>query len=260
MQRPSIGKFSFLLIAVCAAAALLVLTVVLYAKGRGYYEELTRVRLDPLGLNSGLILDSECAVKPTEHTVVFIGDSRASSWFRSFHGSQTLYCNEGIDGQTSAQVLLRLDHGRISRAGQIVVLQIGINDLKAIPIFPDQAEVIVANLEKNISAIVDLLVEDGATVIVTTVFPVGKIPIERIPFWSSDVADAIINVNGHIRSLSSQQVIVLDANAILVDRGAEEGVFIDELHINEAGYRALNQELLPLLRGRWEIETDLSKG
>ena len=89
-------------------------------------------------------------------------------------------------------------------------------------------------------------------VILATIFPLGRIPIERRPFWSADVAPAIAEVNRFIATLASESVQVFDAAAILSD---ERGVVApryskDFLHLNETGYEALNRALArrPYLR------------
>ena len=46
---------------------------------------------------------------------------------------------------------------------------------------------IITNCRKNIKRIVDESKDLGATVILTTIFPVGKAPIQRKPFWSDDI-------------------------------------------------------------------------
>ena len=83
----------------------------------------------------------------------------------------------------------------------------------------------------------------------TTIFPVGDVPIERRPFWSDEVASAVSEVNAYIRSLEGEQVIIFDTCSILAD---DEGITrpeysVDLLHLNAAGYKALNHELARIL-------------
>ena len=76
-----------------------------------------------------------------------------------------------------------------------ILLQVGINDLKTIPIFPDRRPVIIANCLANIRAILQQSTDLGATVILTTNFPVSEASFERrLFFWSDDVG------SGHRRS------------------------------------------------------------
>jgi lysophospholipase L1-like esterase len=74
--------------------------------------------------------------------------------------------------------------------------------------------------------------------------------LARRPFWSSEIETAVLDVNVTIRSLASERVIVLDAFAVLADEDGRlrHDYANDELHLNEAGYRALNQELHRVLQ------------
>ena len=67
-----------------------------------------------------------------------------------------------------------------------------------IPLFAERKEAIVANCQANIGQIVDLATGLDATVILTTVFPVGKVPLARRPFWSKNVPLAVDEVNPRI--------------------------------------------------------------
>jgi len=236
----------FLMVAFLLAvlAISLALNGFLFNRGRQYYLELNETRLDPLGLNY------YPTANPRRQTVVFFGDSRAASW-----PSPDLECfefvNRGIGSQTSAQVVQRFDYHVRPLQPQVVVVQVGINDLKTLPLFPERKALIVANCRKNIQKVVERAGDLGATVILTTVFPVGQVPIERRLFWSEDVALAIEEVNGYIVSLAGENVVIFDAFSVLAD---DSGMVRPEyskdlLHLNAAGYEALNGELLSVLRG-----------
>ncbi len=89
----------------------------------------------------------------------------------------------------------------------------------------------------------------GATVILTTVFPVGDVPLERRLVWSPKISEAVTAVNRQIQSKASQNVLILDSFTLLVDdRGLlNPQLATDELHLNEAGYAVLNEALVQLL-------------
>lgn len=91
-------------------------------------------------------------------------------------------------------------------------------------------------------------------VILTTVFPVGELGLERRPVWSDAIADSINTVNEYIHSLAADDVIILDAYALLADdRGlVRPELGLDELHLNETGYALLNEHLIALLRNMGE--------
>jgi hypothetical protein len=123
------------------------------------------------------------------------------------------------------------------------------NDLKTIPLFPHLKETIIANCKANIEWITSAALDLGATVIWTTIFPLGQIPFERRPFWSPDVAEAIVEVNTFIASLEGEKVIIFDTAAVLAnERGiVREEYSQDFMHLSEVGYEALDGELVRIL-------------
>ena len=208
--------------------------------------ELNQARLDPLNLNQ---LAGE-AMSPTEQpTDMFFGDSRAAAWpnppLATFH-----YVNRGIGGQTSTQVWLRYDAHVRPQPPTILIVQVGINDLKTIPLFPHNRQAIVNSTISNIEAIVAAATTQGSTVILTTIFPTGKVPLDRQIFWSDDIAAAIREVNQAIQALSAPNVIIFDSyNLLLDDSGATQTTFyLDTLHLNDAGYTHLNDALTTVLK------------
>ena len=100
-----------------------------------------------------------------------------------------------------------------------------------------------------LSQIVSQSLDLNATVVLTTIFPLGRIPLERRVFWSTDVADAIAEVNAFIHSLKRENVIVFDTAAVLSDESGtiQKEYSRDFLHLTDAGYDALNEELVRVL-------------
>jgi lysophospholipase L1-like esterase len=159
------------------------------------------------------------------------------------------FINRGIGSQTSIQTLQRFDQHIQPLQPDVVLIQVGVNDLKTIPLFPQRKELTIADCKTNIQKIVEQSKALGAVVILTPILPVGEIPLERKPFWSDDVNLAIEEVNTYIKSLASENVIIFDPFSILLD---EKGVVKreyskDELHLNEKGYEVLNQEFIQFL-------------
>lgn len=219
----------------------------LFWQGQQYYRSLNANQLDPLGLDVYASAE-EPSPAAGQIRVVFFGDSRASMWpAPDLAGYQ--FINRGIGNQTSAQALGRFDRDVASLRPQIVIVQIGINDLKAIPLFPEQQTAIVADCEANIRQMVERARTLDATVILTTLFPLGEVPLERRPFWSPAVAGAVDEVNEFIRSLAGDGIIVLDAVPILADETgtARREYSRDLLHYNATGYEALNAALKEVL-------------
>jgi lysophospholipase L1-like esterase len=247
----SISKF-MTMSAVFLACVLIIsiwLNSYLYQKGRDYFLQLNSTRLDPLGL-SAYPITSRANTKQVEKPVIlFFGDSRAAAWPSPDQITNANIINRGIRAQTTVQVLGRFTYHVVPLKPKIVIIQVGINDLKTIPLFPDQKETIVKNCKSNIQQIVNLSLENDSRVILTTIFPLGQLPIRRRPFWSDDVATAINDVNAFIGSLASDLVTVFDTGKVLAnERGIIEPSYSwDFLHLNLKGYAALNRELIHLL-------------
>lgn len=222
--------------------------VALFNENTSNYLDLNSARLDPLGIDvypAGVTPPKLAGQK----RLVFFGDSRAYEWPAPPGLGEVEFINRGIGAQTSAQALGRFDAHVAPLRPDIVIVQIGINDLKTIPLFPGREAAIVERCQTNIKQIVTKSLHLGAAVVLTTIFPAGAVPLERRPFWSERAAMAIDRVNAYIRSLAQENVIVFDSNAVLArdDREVRKDFQRDFLHVNAAGYTALNHALAPLL-------------
>lgn len=178
--------------------------------------------------------------------VVFFGDSRTVDW-SEIPNIPFEFINRGINGQTTDQVLGRLSAHVASLSPQIVVVQVGVNDLGELVTFPYKTRNIINNCKQNIQKIVDRLTKEvKATVILTTIFPTGESQSLR---WLEEADRAIIEVNQFIKSLKGDRVIILDSAALLADeRGKVRQIYSrDLLHLNKQGYTMLNEELLKIL-------------
>jgi hypothetical protein len=117
------------------------LNLFLYTQGREYYLQLNETRLDPLGLSYyPSVSDPKALTASRQTVVVFVGDSRAASWPPPANLEGFEFINRGIGAQTSAQTLHRFKAQVKPLQPHIVILQVGINDLKTIPLFPERKE------------------------------------------------------------------------------------------------------------------------
>ncbi|MGD1805737.1 SGNH/GDSL hydrolase family protein [Dapis sp. BLCC M126] len=132
----------------------------------------------------------------------------------------------------------------------MIIIQVGVNDLKNIPLFPEKKEIIISECKSNLEQIVRQSRQLGAVVILTTIFPIAEVPLERKLVWSPDVAIGIKEVNNFIYSLEKENVIIFDTTHILAnEQGKVRREYrIDLLHINRSGYEALNDKLTPILK------------
>lgn len=222
----------------------IVINFVFFDSAKNFYLSLNALRLDPLGLEKYGPVGT--LPKDRRPSVLIYGDSRAEQWSMPRDGGFT-FVNRGIGGQTSAQVLGRFEAHVAPLRPDFMVLQVGINDLKLIPLFASRKKRITQNCKKNIRAIIARANAIGTTVIVTTLFPLGDVPLKRKPFWSDDVAAAMNEVNRFLRTLESDNVILLDTFTLLGGKNGTNDYHKGLLHLNKEGYEKINRALLKLL-------------
>jgi lysophospholipase L1-like esterase len=212
-----------------------------------YYKGAVAGRLDPAGLKKYAAERAQPASGGP--LIVFFGDSRALMWPPPPGLTGYGIMNRGVGNQTTAQMLLRLDADVTELHPAVVVFEGGVNDLKVIADFPERRAEIVADCEANLERIVARCRQSGATVVLLTVFDIGDVAIWRRPFWSSDVASAVADVNAFLPRLAGEKVVLFDANQVLADdRGKIQAAYqLDYLHLSGAGYDALDKKVVPLL-------------
>ena len=207
------------------------------------------VRLDPAGLH--VYANERAAAPPTgdKPVLAIFGDSRAlMGGTPAVDGWEVR--NVGVGFQTTAQLLLRFDADVPRLKPAVVLLEAGVNDLKTIAVFPERRDEIVRDCEKNLTTLVERSRALGAKVVVASIFAIGDVPFYRKSIWSDAIAPAVVEVNTHLRALAGEQIVWLDADPLLDDgRGKIKPDFqFDFLHVNPAGYGALNGALVPLLK------------
>ena len=221
----------------------------LFLKAKQYYLELNGTRLDPLGLSAYPVGEAVVEEEAGVITAVFFGDSRAAQWPNPDGLEGYRFFNRGVGSQTSVQVAARFQAHVVPLMPDLIIVQMCINDLKTIPLFPQNEQAIIHNCLANIDQVLAEAEQIGAEVILTTVFPVGDVPLERRIVWSPAIAEAVKTVNEHIRTKASSTVFIFDSYALLADAQnqlAPEFAY-DELHLNDAGYVHLNTELVQFL-------------
>ncbi len=221
----------------------------LFLKAQQYYLELNGTRLNPLGLSFYPPESTTVQQEVGEITAVFFGDSRAAQWSNPSEMNNYRFINRGIGSQTSVQIAARFQQHIEPLQPDLIIVQMCINDLKTIPLFPQNEQATIQNCLSNIDQVLAEAEQIGATVILTTVFPVGDVPLERQIVWSPAIPKAVTAVNEQIRTKASNNVYIFDTFNLLVDeRGLINREFaFDELHLNEAGYAYLNDELVQYL-------------
>jgi lysophospholipase L1-like esterase len=235
------------LVAVCLLSLVGALSA--FRAGYGIYKLLYQTKLDPAGLDR---FPSEGSPHPPEtKRVILYGDSRTVMWSPpEVPGFE--FVNRGVSGETSAESLLRFERHVTRLQPDIVVIQVGINDMMTLGLFSDDpaaGHAIRDTCAANLEALVARSRALGAEVILTTLVPPARVPLWRQPFWSSEIPPAVEAVNAHVRSLAARDVLILDAAALLSD---EQGSVLpqysaDLLHFSPEGYAVLSQALVEIL-------------
>ncbi|CAN5169987.1 hypothetical protein BH09ACT1_BH09ACT1_26360 [soil metagenome] len=168
----------------------------------------------------------------TENTVVFLGDSltKNGDWNDWFPDIEAL--NFGVGGDTSEDVLARIDSVIEAQPDEIVLL-IGTNDLG----LRRSVESLVRNTQSILVELRRAL--PGSRLLLQSVLPRGR-----------EFADRIREANIHLRQFSATtHAQFLDLwPALALDDGELNPIYSDDrLHLNDAGYEAWLQELRPAL-------------
>lgn len=185
--------------------------------------------------------------------IVLFGDSRIVQW-TDFPGAPgTEVVARGIAGETTAQMRLRFEADVLAADPDVVVMQMGINDLVAIGVLPARRAEIADQCARNIDYFVDALGARGIRVVLLTIIPPASPPLWRKPFWSEAISEEVRRLN--VRLLSRPmppRVSVVDTSALLQDGAGRwrRGVLSDTLHLTPAGYGHLNAKIAPLLEHR----------
>jgi lysophospholipase L1-like esterase len=166
------------------------------------------------------------------HTIALVGDSlvREGDWAK-WLGDHTVY-NLGVSGDTTDDVLARLDAVIETKPDEILLL-IGTNDLGT----RHTVEHLVRNIESMLIELRRSLPESRA--LVHSILPRGR-----------EFADRIKDANIHLRQFSATvkaQYLDLWPALATEDGGIDPRFSDDLLHLNAEGYQAWLSELLPAL-------------
>jgi lysophospholipase L1-like esterase len=218
---------------------------------REQYRETLRVRLDPTSATAFVPMNSALPALPVgQRRIVFVGDSRTEMWGQLPTVKDCQTVNRGKSHDTSGQLLLRLERDVIALKPDLVFLEVGANDLKSIGALPEDEQRIKNRLKENVHVVLDRLAANGIPVVISTVFPFGSVTLRRRPVWSDRIVVARDEWNEEIRAMNRPGVAIFDAERVLAMDGRLKPEFaLDDLHLNGAGYDALNAALPPILEG-----------
>ncbi len=215
-----------------------------------YYRANLSLRLNPTGSESFQRSASmEPTGEPTRPRVLVVGDSRVHQLdhIPDLPGVELVAL--GRDGETSAQLDLRLENDVLRYDPDLVVLQIGINDLKGIGVFSEERDAIREGLWMNLRGVINRLQAAEVPVLVLTIFPVGPISLLRRPIWSHETFSAIQAINSRIRELRMPGLWTFDCDSVLSRDGRMRSEYVvDDFHMNAEGYAALTRQVSPVIR------------
>ncbi len=209
------------------------------------YKAQNLLRIDPLG-HSSLPTETIGAVLG-DADIWMLGDSRIERWNQELLAGDIKFSNLGIDGQTSSQVYYRFKNYLEIDTPELVIVEVGINELKIIGLDKNLEKSITGNYYGNIEAMISLCTENGIKMILINVFPVGKIELLRRFVWNRNVNETIREVNDRLKSYcNNNHVYYFDAYKLLADNGETVNPEYqdDFLHINKRGYEVLSRELI----------------
>jgi lysophospholipase L1-like esterase len=175
--------------------------------------------------------------------VVFFGDSRADGWqIPVLPGIQCVAV--GVPGASAAYLARRFPAMVAPLRPDIVVVQLGVNDLTRLMARASDRDQVLATTCAAITAVVADAQALGARVVLTTIFPLARGPLP-----DRAVQEAIAAANQSLLGLAAPGVQVLDSAAVLAgaDGYVRSAYAEDELHLSPAGYAALNTALAPLI-------------
>jgi lysophospholipase L1-like esterase len=188
------------------------------------------------------------APDPERVRVVLAGDSDVSLWdpLPEVPGCDVL--QRGFPGDRTGDLLLRLERDVMALRPAVAVITIGGNDLEELGLFPGQEEAIIAICERNIQTMVERLRQQHIQVVLLPIFPYGEANSNPAPGWSDATYGAVERVNARLRTLNGPGVTVLDCDPVLARAGRRLPAYsADMIHLNTAGYQAVNGVLAPVL-------------
>ncbi len=222
----------------------IILNYVMLKKSIYFYIKVQEALLEPVHTSKNIYKKSKAAM--SSESVLMIGDSRIANWFPKPDMNAEII-NYGIGGETTIQLYYRVKRESDTYNNNIIIVQTGVNDLKAIGLFPGKKEEISTNCYDNIKAIVSTLSKNNRKVILLTIFPHGKISIFREAVWDEAITKAIHRVNTKILNLKLPNVYIKNCDSVLLGKkNLLNPIFSrDALHLNEKGYKELNSYLEP---------------
>ena len=208
------------------------------------YKTYNLLRVDPLETGGLKAENLEATLNKSE--IWMLGDSRIGRWNEELLKDNVEIANLGVEGQTSAQVFYRFKSYLETATPSLVILEVGINELKVIGLDKNLTSSITEQYFRNVESMLQICRDKNITMVLINIFPVGKIELSRRLIWNKDVNETITNANHRLQSYCDDILVYcFDAWSILSENGETVNTEYqsDFLHINSRGYEALSREL-----------------
>lgn len=187
------------------------------------------------------------------NVLLLAGDSRIWEWGEPVVDGYSVR-NVGMPGCTSAEVLALLPSILEQTKPAAVIVQVGINDLKLSGLRPKWSGEIESLVLTNIFQIARLCRTHGARVIVTPIWPPGRVTLMRRIVWNPAIERGVTAVNHQILDSKTRDFLVMDLyEEAFHDVGADQRfeLYRDTLHLKPSAY----EELSKVLRRRMRLPT-----
>ena len=203
---------------------------------------------DPDNLSRYAEADSRTgAPKPDRTRVVFLGDSITDFWRLNEYFPDRDFINRGISGQTTGQMLGRMQSDVISLHAAALVVLGGTNDIAR--------GMSLAAIENNLTMIADLAEYHNIKLILASVLPVSDYHKDVNPNYEMTMTRppaTIRTLNTWIQAFcASRKYQYLDYYSQMVDPAGlmKSDLADDGLHPNSKGYRMMAPEALKAIDG-----------
>lgn len=185
-------------------------------------------------------------IKPPEKgetRVVFLGDSITDGWKLTEYFPNQPYINRGISGQTTAQMLIRMQPDVVAHKPKVLLLLAGTNDIAG-----NTGTATNEFIEGNIESIVEIAHANGINVVIASILPISdynkNAEGEQIIQSVRRPPERISAVNNWIKNYCARKDLVyLDYFSVTVDDKGflKADLANDGLHPNEKGYQIMQK-------------------
>jgi len=197
--------------------------------------------------NTTFYQSANAALQAKQHQrVILFGDSRIQQWKNLPELEGFEFINRGIGGETTAQLRMRFKPDVLVLKPDVVILQLGINDLVVLGVAPNHATATIQQCQDNLKVLVEKLTKQAVEVILLTIIPPAKPNLARMLAWSERIGQSVVEINQYWLNLPKMaRLHVIDTAKVLknAQRQWHDNVNKDILHLTPVGYQYLNQAI-----------------